>query len=47
VPLTVVTPVQVDPDRVPKFPLFWSGSFLDADNKLVKFPAVSKPGGGK
>jgi hypothetical protein len=46
-PLQVVTPVPVDAQHISVFPLFWKGSYIDAEGKRVEFPAVSKTGGAQ
>ncbi len=41
----VVTPARLSADKFSQRPLFWTGKCLDAQGRLVEFPATSRPAG--
>lgn len=43
----VVIPVRLQEEHVSRAPLFWAGTYLDAEGKTAEFSAKSRPGGTK
>lgn len=45
--LKVLTKMALDPKNIAQMPLLWAGKCLDAEGKLIEFPAKSRTGGAK